>query len=86
MERQTPGALSRLLILPSEGLISKGARFVLRAFFCCVPVMSFSTEKALSIGWGGGGKKEKGKKKPKKQPHTFLAMGCFSKQLIKRRF
>lgn len=76
---ELPAALSRLLILPSEGLISKGAGFVLRAF-CCVPllVISFSTEKAFSTR---GGKK---KKKPKNNPTHFLAVGCFSKRLIKR--
>lgn len=64
---ELPAALSRLLILPSEGLISKGAGFVLRAF-CCVPllVISFSTEKAFSTR---GGKKKK--KSQKITPHIF---------------
>lgn len=56
---ELPAALSRLLILPSEGLISKGAGFVLRAF-CCVPllVIGFPTEKAFSTR----GEKEKSQK------------------------
>lgn len=67
-ELELPGALSRLLILPSEGLISKGARFVLRAFRCVpLPVISFSTEKAFSTGK----KKSKGKKSQKTTPHIF---------------
>lgn len=81
-----PGALSRFLILPSGGgLNSKRCQaFVLHAF-CCVPlpVISFSTEKAFSTGKKKKGK-ERGGEKKQNQPPTFLAMGCFSKQLIKR--
>lgn len=66
-ELELPGALSRSLILPSEGLISKGARFVLRAFrYVPLPVISFSTEKAFSTG-----KKKRKEKKPKNNPTHF---------------
>lgn len=70
-EPELPGALSRLLILPSEGLVSKGAGFVLRAF-CCVPlpVISFSDEKAFSTG-GEKKKRERKKKSQKTAPHIF---------------
>lgn len=65
-----PGALCRFLFLPSKGLnIKKVPGFVLHAF-CCVPVISFSTEKAFSIG----GKKKSKKKKNKAgkpTPHIF---------------
>lgn len=67
-ELELPGAPSRLQILPSEGLISKGARFVLRAVRCVpLPVISFSTEKAFSTGK----EKRKEKKKPKNNPPHF---------------
>lgn len=59
--------------------------FVLHAFRCVsLPVISFSTEKAFSTGKRKKRERKGGGRKKQNQPPTFLAMGCFSKQLIKR--